>query len=228
MRVTRQVLPKVESNIRTSCCNNNNGKAKPKMTDLYSINALSMMLERDRGTLTRALKDVPPDGHEHGQPRWKVSTAAAALERRSYRPQSQVIGNTGRSIDDFHFRRPTRLDALRSDYDQKLLAITEEKSPKRKRELALTLAPRLERYQTVFREVARAINACDDIAIEARSELIFSEMMDEVSKAADWPRHHVGLYRDADNDFGLAMMRAMNPDDADDADASSAEDDVDE
>ena len=39
----------------------------------------------------------------------------------------------------------------------------------------------------------------------ARAELIFQEMMDEVSAAAEWPRH-------GENDFWIRMCEVMWPD----------------
>jgi hypothetical protein len=48
--------------------------------ELFSINAAANLLERDRGTITRAVRDVPPDGHDkQGNARWKMCTIVAAL-----------------------------------------------------------------------------------------------------------------------------------------------------
>ena len=48
---------------------------------MFSINAASLLLERDRRTVTKAMASVPPDGKEKKQPRWKMSTIVDALER---------------------------------------------------------------------------------------------------------------------------------------------------
>jgi hypothetical protein len=45
----------------------------------FGVNALAELLERDRATVIRALRDVPADAVERGQPRWKMVTAVAAL-----------------------------------------------------------------------------------------------------------------------------------------------------
>jgi hypothetical protein len=50
---------------------------------LFSAFAAAELLERDRQTLTRALRSVKPDGEERGQPRWKMSTIISAMERHS-------------------------------------------------------------------------------------------------------------------------------------------------
>jgi phage terminase Nu1 subunit (DNA packaging protein) len=49
--------------------------------ELYSAYAASRALEKDRQTIIRALRDVPPDSEEKkGQPRWKLATIVKALE----------------------------------------------------------------------------------------------------------------------------------------------------
>lgn len=45
----------------------------------FSINGAAEILERDRRTVTKSLRHVPPDAHEHGQPRWKLPKIVAAL-----------------------------------------------------------------------------------------------------------------------------------------------------
>jgi hypothetical protein len=46
----------------------------------FSTNALAELLERDRATIVRALRKVPPDATERKQPRWKMTTAIAAVD----------------------------------------------------------------------------------------------------------------------------------------------------
>ena len=46
----------------------------------FSVNALAEMLERDRATVVRALRKVPSDATEKGQPRWTMKHALAALD----------------------------------------------------------------------------------------------------------------------------------------------------
>jgi hypothetical protein len=47
---------------------------------VFSQNALAELLERDRGTVGRALRKVRHDATEKGQPRWKLTTALKALD----------------------------------------------------------------------------------------------------------------------------------------------------
>jgi hypothetical protein len=52
------------------------------MTPMFSINAASELLERDRRTIGKALRHVPPDKKEKGgQPRWKLPTILSALDQ---------------------------------------------------------------------------------------------------------------------------------------------------
>jgi hypothetical protein len=47
----------------------------------FTVNRISEMLEIDRGTAVRMLKNVPPDAQKtKGRPTFKISTAAKALE----------------------------------------------------------------------------------------------------------------------------------------------------
>jgi hypothetical protein len=50
---------------------------------LFSAFAAATLLERDRQTVARALRNVAQDGADNGQPRWKLATIVAALERNS-------------------------------------------------------------------------------------------------------------------------------------------------
>jgi hypothetical protein len=50
---------------------------------LFSAFAAAELLERDRQTIARALRNTPPDGKEKNQPRWKMSTVVAALEKHA-------------------------------------------------------------------------------------------------------------------------------------------------
>jgi hypothetical protein len=54
------------------------------MSELFSINRLSQLLEKDRGTITRAVRDLPPDGRDRQKnPRWKISTVVEAMSQQS-------------------------------------------------------------------------------------------------------------------------------------------------
>ena len=75
--------------------------------------------------------------------------------------------------------------------------------------MALALAPLLHEYQTTYLDIGRSLRIADDDVLGVRAELIWSEMMDEVSEAAAWPRHG--------DDFLLKMIQAMPLTDDDEA-----------
>ena len=77
--------------------------------------------------------------------------------------------------------------------------------------MALALAPLLHGYQATYLDIGRSLRTTDDDVLSARAELIWSEMMDEVSEAAEWPRHG--------DDFFIKMIEAM-PSHTDDDEAA--------
>jgi len=57
------------------------------MNNLFSINRAADLLERDRATLVRALRHLPPEGYtKHCQPRWSMQTIRNAL---AVKPQAR-------------------------------------------------------------------------------------------------------------------------------------------
>src|SRR5712664_1497446 len=62
---------------------------------LFSINAASLALERDRRTLVRAMAGVEPDGHQNKQPRWKLSSIVFALTGHEARIAAQNCPSLG-------------------------------------------------------------------------------------------------------------------------------------
>ncbi|QHP72178.1 hypothetical protein EI171_35680 [Bradyrhizobium sp. LCT2] len=155
----------------------------------FSINALALLLEHDRGTLTRALRDFAPDRIERGRPLWKVSTAVDALERRGTRSLRRHRQHpTGKYRDQYDFHRTTALDPMRLEFEKQVALIGAAKSFDKRRDMALKLAPLLHQYQTTYLEIGRSLHTVEDDVLSARAELIWHEMMDEVSAAAEWPR----------------------------------------
>jgi hypothetical protein len=168
------------------------------MKNLFSINRAADLLEKDRATLVRALRRVPADGYERGQPRWRMPTIIDAL---AIKPQARR--ETGKYRDRYGIRRSKALDGLRVMFEKQVALISAEKSPAKRREMSIALAPLLHEYQTTYLDIGRSLRIADDDVLVARAELIWSEMMDEVSDAADWPRYGDGA------DFFIRMIEAM-------------------
>jgi hypothetical protein len=166
--------------------------------ELFSVNRAADVWERDRATLVRALRHVPPDGYAGDQPRWRASTIAGALAVKPH-----MRGQTGRYRDRWRIRHCKRLDDLRTAYEAGLARIAGEKDLAKRREMALALAPAIRDYTHGYREVADTLRLADDDAITARADLIWSEMMEEISEAAQWPRNG--------SDFFVRMYAVMWP-----------------
>lgn len=66
------------------------------MKNLFSINKAADLLERDRATLVRALRHVTPDGHQHGQPRYRMRTITDALAAHEARNNVSTHGGADR------------------------------------------------------------------------------------------------------------------------------------
>ncbi|CCD97735.1 hypothetical protein [Bradyrhizobium sp. STM 3809] len=165
------------------------------MNVLFSVNRAAHLLERDRATLVRALKHVPPDGFEHGQPRWLMPTITAALAR----PPGERR-ETAKYRDRFSIGRSKALDGLRTIFEQKIALITAEPNPERRRPMAFALAPVICDYQRSYLDFGRSLGIADEDVLGHRADLIIEEMVSEVAEAAG---------RSADRAFFAEMIEAM-------------------
>src|SRR5205823_2931946 len=123
---------------------------------LFSVNAAAILLEKDRATLVRALRRVPADGTERGQPRWKLPTIISAL---AVRPEARR--ESGLYRDRYNLYSPV-LDGMRREYEKQVALISAEPSPDRCRAMAVALAPLLRDYQVAYRDVGRSLHMDDD------------------------------------------------------------------
>ena len=142
---------------------------------------------------------MPPDGHERGQPRWFLPTIIAALEVKPH-----ARGGTGKHRDRLSLGRHKALDGLLVMFEKQVALLGTEPAPDKRREMALALAPLLQEHLTTYLAIGRSLCIADDAVIGARADLVWNEMMDEVSDAAAWPR---------DDGFLIRMIEAMADDD---------------
>jgi hypothetical protein len=68
-------------------------------TPVFSINAASEVLEKDRRTITKALRYTPADKMERGQKRWRLRTILDALDEL---PDARRSSNTSHEYDDLN------------------------------------------------------------------------------------------------------------------------------
>jgi len=64
-------------------------QVKQKPDPLISENKAAQLLERDRGTIKRALHGIAPDGFEGDQPRYKLATVMRAMAAHTRRTGSR-------------------------------------------------------------------------------------------------------------------------------------------
>lgn len=119
---------------------------------LFSSFAAAELLERDRQTLTRALRNVPPDGHQRGVPRWKMSTIVRALEKHS-----SVSGGGASNVDP-------DLAAMFATFDAAYDAMAALPALAKRRAAAAALVPLIKGLDQGLRAHGRAIGAGDELA----------------------------------------------------------------
>ena len=77
------------------------------MSQTFSANRIAELLERDRATIVRALRHTPSDATEKGQPRWKMTTALAAVDRLpgSHNAKSHRRNSNTNMVSDEEFTK---------------------------------------------------------------------------------------------------------------------------
>jgi hypothetical protein len=78
---------------------------------LYSVYGAARALERDRQTIERVVRDLVPDAHEKGQPRWRLARIVEVLNaKRSKGNADDVSHDLQAKFDDLE----TRYDTVRN------------------------------------------------------------------------------------------------------------------
>jgi hypothetical protein len=125
------------------CCNSiTYGEAA--MRKLFSINAAALALERDRGTLTRVLLDVPPDGHDQaGRPRWKLATIVRALS-------VHAVGQVDSQVD----AACAEIERMAAELDAGMERLESEPDIVARRQLAREIGPLVGRLDSALERAA--------------------------------------------------------------------------
>jgi hypothetical protein len=142
---------------------------------LFSEFAASTLLERDRQTIARALRNTPPDGQERGSPRWKMSTIVAAMERHSRANGSDTT--TGPNPE---------LQALSRKFDLAFEAMSALPTLEKRRAAARSkLRPLIATMNRLFREHAKATGVADDV-VSTRADLLIGDYVHGFEKPCGW------------------------------------------
>ena len=131
---------------------------------MFSVNAASLLLERDRRTVTKALLGVKPDATVKGQGRWSMRSIVDALAAQE-RPAASSDAGTGNSI----------APGLAADYaafDLKFAAMEAAPTLEKRRALAVKLGPLVIGIDRQLRATGRANGVGDELA-DYRAQHIF-------------------------------------------------------
>jgi hypothetical protein len=143
---------------------------------LFSAFAAAELLERDRQTIARALRNTPPDGRENNQPRWKMSTIVDAVKHHSGVPIQSASRSTG--TDD-------ELMAVYAAFDVKFNAMAVLPTLALRRAAACELAPEIAGMDQASRQRARANGVGDELA-DLRADQLYRLCMRGFEKPCEW------------------------------------------
>jgi hypothetical protein len=128
-------------------------------TRLFSINSASEILERDRRTLVKALRRVPPDGKERGTDRWRLRSIIDALAKMHPAPAAAP------QIDP-------ELAELYMRFDASEAAMKKLKTVDVRRKASRTMAPLLAQIDAQARR-SGLDNGVDPELVELRCDRLF-------------------------------------------------------
>lgn len=116
----------------------------------YTVNSLAEQLERDRGTVVKALRNVPPDATVKGRPQWKIATASRAVEAHLRNGGNTRYGHSGIGSDS------RALAALNARFDQAEAAMQVLPTIEKRRDAARALLPLIVEVDKATRQVGLA------------------------------------------------------------------------
>jgi hypothetical protein len=133
----------------------------------YPANALAEMLERDRATLLRALKNTPADIEVRGKSQWKISTAANALAFHAGRGGS---GNSSKPLPSgtIDLRMQRHYDA----FDSADAAMRQLPTLEARRQAAINMGPQICMMDITQRQISLA-DGNDEELTELRCDKLF-------------------------------------------------------
>jgi hypothetical protein len=150
----------------------------------FSLNSLSESFECDRGTMVKALRDVPPDFEKSKtRPEWKISTASRSLEahrRTASRvlpgPTEHVTANV--EIDPRLQRHYVMFD--RADASMRQLKTVEER-----RKAAIGMGSQIAQMDALQRQISLE-NGNDEELTEHRGDRLFFLYLGGFEGPCDW------------------------------------------
>jgi hypothetical protein len=152
-----------------------------------TANSLAMLFEVDRGTMLRALKNTLPDEERTpGRPKYKVATAARALESHRLntgRAGSRRSGSGGASID-VGSQDPI-LTEIYSELDAAEAAMRALPTLEARRKAAIAMIPLIRRVDAETRERGK-INGGDPDNVGMRADVLYQMTLRGLEEPCRW------------------------------------------
>jgi hypothetical protein len=130
-------------------------------TPMFSINSASEILERDRRTLVKALRRVPPDGRERGADRWRLRSIIEALAKMQPAPAAAPTGQIDPGLVELYMR-----------FDASEAAMKKLKTVDARRQASRAMAPLLAQIDAQARK-SSLDNGADPELVELRCDRLF-------------------------------------------------------
>jgi hypothetical protein len=131
----------------------------------YSLNNLAEQLERDRSTMVKAMRNVPPDARVKNRPTWKIATASRALEAYTRAQDGGGRGTGTGQIDP-------QLAGVYAKFDTADAAMRKLKTLDARRKAAIAMAPLIADTDAMMRKVGLA-NGVDSELVHLRADKLF-------------------------------------------------------
>jgi hypothetical protein len=152
---------------------------------LFSIEALAVELDRDRRTVGRALRATPPDGEVQGKPRWFLSTAVRALDRR----QGNVRSGNSSDFAAACEKALRLLDQVRDGFDE----AEAEADLSRRRQILVGFGKNIGRADAALKRLAAGLTPGERGALETLGELALAESVAQFCRLGAWQCPEAGI-----------------------------------
>ena len=142
---------------------------------LFSINGAADLLERDRATISRAVRAVPADGHDKaGHPKWRMASIVQALNQSGggASPRMTALADT---IEETGAEVTAALEKLRGMSD----------IAKRRKFAESGALSSIGRLHALFEQCAATLKA-DRGTFEIAADVVIAEAVTEVMAACDF------------------------------------------
>ena len=140
----------------------------------HSVNSLAEQFEVDRGTLVKALRDIPPDFEKSKtRPEWKISTAAQALDAHRRSSGRSDRHRTGRSRHEHTDGTiDPRLQRHYDAFDQADTSMRRLKTVEARRQAAIGMGQQIAKMDALQRQLSLAAGTDEELT-ELRSDKLF-------------------------------------------------------